>query len=658
MLLIIIYAIVLLFSGGVLLSIYTILKYNSLPSLNAYNYLLSVSLSYSSVIIILLFSRIYGETAEDFISVYLVFLSILVCFLLYLSLKIIPLKACFCLRENNFLEYIIPCGSLIVVLLYLLKVGPYLEIPSDAWWHIGEIQRMYQIIQSNGIPAGSLKEVIGDQLGYWYYIAAMMIHLSGIDYLDGITYISYINNLFFSASFYSFSFIIVDNLGFSRIKKHIIAMIALMFMLLHFGISEFAFIRYYAYAPVMLNFILFLTTVILFFKYMGRKSWLNRYLFVSIFFIISMRLVHLQEILLLLVVILGLMVYQFVLLKSNLLLNKNSENNTVSLFDLDRNKVIYGFYITVVGYILVHSLAVAYLLPSDPFELPDVIPYEKILPFMKGWGMVLLDPEYKFYEVVTSWGILVYFLFILKIRSFIVNPYLMVGMLIPFFTVFNPVFTNLFFRISYPEVLYRLCYIIPLGIVGACLLVIHISELFDKSRVLIKRIYNSIAIVTLIIFLLPVSQHFLASPSRFVTLKSISPKNDYRQWMSLINYLNNLPEKKHIYTDKVTGYVLKGMTQHYYDGYKFTGEGSLSLNVKTFSDTGTLKKISGGLLIVNLQDGAWSVSGLKSGHWPADILYVSQYYSKNFLDYISHNRENFKNIWHQGKITVYQIYYK
>lgn len=646
--LVFIYIIALSFPGVVLLSISRLSRDCGLPHLTAYNYLLSISLSYAVLVITLFVFRVYGETATDFLVGYFSFVLLVILLLIVLWLKRKP-SFHFLQAKSINISLLIPIVSLSIIFLYLLKVGPYLEIPSDAWWHVAQIQDMYQMILSDEIPRGDFRYVSSNQLGFWYYIAAMMINLSGIDFLTGINYLSYMNNLLFLSAFYCFALIVIDSSsGLSRVKKHSIAAVGVLFTVIHFGVSEFSFVRYYAYAPVMLNFVLLMTSIILFFKYMQLVSWFNRYLIALAFLLIAMRLVHLQEILLLSVIVLGLMIYQFVLLKA-----KQQEQNG-SLFESNRKKVIYGFFLTIIAYIVMHVLAARYLLPSNPFELSDIIPYESIFPFMEGWRMVLLDPKNKFYEVVTSWGLIVYVLYFLKVRVFLGNPYLMVGMLMPFFTVFNPIFMDLFLRVSYPEVVYRLCYTIPLALVGAYLLIVHISELFAKHRVWFLRIYNLLAAIALIIFLLPASQQLIASPSRIVTLKTIKPVNDYRQWMPLIHYLNSLPEKKEIHTDKITGYVLNGVTRHRYRGFKFTGEGAVALNAESFRPD-ALADMAGDLLVVNLQDGGWSLSGIESGHWLADILYVSRYYSPNFLAYIENNKNHFKKVWSNGKITVYEI---
>lgn len=646
--LILVYIIALFVPGALLLSIYSVLRGRSLPQLSAYSYLLSVSLSYSQLIIVLFVARLYAETTSDFIVGYVSLALIELLLLAYLLFKQKLLNHIFSFKFNKSLA-LIPVLSLLIIFLYLLKVGPYLEIPSDAWWHLAQIQDMYQLIEANVIPTGNFSQIIRNQVGYWYYIAAMMISQSGIEYMQGIHTLSYANNMLFLAAFYCFTLIIVDKSGLGEVKKHAIAALAMLFTLLHFGVSEFSYVRYYAYAPVMINFVLYLTTFVLFFKYMQLANWINRYLIALALLLFTMLLVHVQEILLLSVVIFGLVIYQILFLKFTL-----ASSSWSKLFHVNHNKMIWIFYITVIAYLIIHISAVFFIPRHNPLQLADAIAYERIFPFMKGWGMSLLDPRYKFYEVITSWGLVVYGLYFLRIRQFLGNPYLMIGMLVPFFTVFNPIFTDLFFRASYAEVLYRICYTIPLTLVGAYLLVGYGSELFDKQRVVYQRLISFVAVMALIVFMLPVSNSLIASPTRLVTLKTVQPQNDHRHWLALTAYLDTIQDPKIIHTDKLTGYLLNGMTIHQYKGWKFLEKGAVKLTVENFNIAG-LHRLDGDFLIINQRDGAWSKAGLDSGHWPADVLKLSQYYSAEFLEHINSHKENFEKLWENDNMLVYKI---
>ena len=65
--------------------------------------------------------------------------------------------------------------------------------------------------------------------------------------------------------------------------------------------------------------------------------------------------------------------------------------------------------------------------------------------------------------------------------------------------------------------------------------------------------------------------------------------------------------------------------------------------------------VDGKLLIVNLRDGDHSETGRVSGHWPEDILSVSNLYPDDLRLFLSSRPADFDLIWEKDRIWVYKI---
>lgn len=62
-----------------------------------------------------------------------------------------------------------------------------------------------------------------------------------------------------------------------------------------------------------------------------------------------------------------------------------------------------------------------------------------------------------------------------------------------------------------------------------------------------------------------------------------------------------------------------------------------------------------GVIIVNRRDGAPSLTGKISRHWPEDVLHVSRYYSPEAQRYLEAHPEIFQKIWARNRIAIYTV---
>ena len=110
-------------------------------------------------------------------------------------------------------------------------------------------------------------------------------------------------------------------------------------------------------------------------------------------------------------------------------------------------------------------------------------------------------------------------------------------------------------------------------------------------------------------------------------------------------------------TDPITGYLTRGLTQHRYSGGKFSNDpklGYIHFN-NNLSEDNVFDPYENWLLVVNRREGGMSRNGELSGHWRKDQLKLLRYYSDKLLPYIHRNSEQFKLLWQNNDIGVYQI---
>ena len=113
-------------------------------------------------------------------------------------------------------------------------------------------------------------------------------------------------------------------------------------------------------------------------------------------------------------------------------------------------------------------------------------------------------------------------------------------MLIPVVTFFNPLFTDLFLRVSWPEVLWRLGFVIPIHLVGGFALVQALDDV--RTAAMTRKISAVGVVVLLVILLLPADTTFYRNDyAKLEMLKPVKAGNDARAWGELFEQLRQLP---------------------------------------------------------------------------------------------------------------------
>jgi len=539
-------------------------------------------------------------------------------------------------------------GLFIVIFSYLLYrflVGPYTEVPADLFRHL-EFARS----QLNAIEDGFLGRqhdlipLLQQQGRVWYSFYALITSFTGLAPGQTLPWATLANGLIFLVSVYGFAWNIFGYFTLSNTARLATALLATLFMASHLGLSVFAYLRYYAFAPTMLNMVIYFATVIAMLELLKWRAHRTQYILFTLSALLASMLVHSQEGLFILIIG-SLMLAWFALypVSSNPSPVSQTRSATTTPYRILLVLAILGFLTLVIW---------AYTSQNRPD-----LNYNKVLQLSQQGPIfnrvLFLNPTYQGIQTITLWGLFVYVLFGIYWRKFIGHPYLFSGMLVPFLTVFNPLFVDWFLRVEGVHTLWRMLYIVPLHFVAALLVVFLASSAVNASE-LWRKSLSYLSITLLFVLLLPLSGF---NENSRQTLARVDFDESYVYWQDLIDYLNQTQkEPLSILTDPVTAYLIKGLTRHRTYQFKFADSGRQRFNFEDYSSA-PLKKYSGWLLIINDRNGGYSDTGKSSRHWPADILNTSKFYHPPLREHIQSNPGNrFEEIWAQDNIHVYKIH--
>ena len=638
-----------------------------------FKYLLAFSLSYSLLILILLPLQYFRVSIHWFSVVVNAEVALLLVLLVFRVWRGHDQKKCnvrgFLWRAEASFSGIVRhtrkrAGSIMIgvvlfglILGYLLYVGPYTEVPSDVWTHLMRLQNQNAIISSRTFAFnGDWFSLMFSQGSHWYFIHSYLCRQAGISIARSIVPLTIANTLTFSFGVFFFGLFLFSGQRTTRQAKTLMSAISVLFYIVTFGVSVFAYVRYYALAPTILNYVIYLTVMAVILDFIRDKTWRLKAIWLIPFFLLVMNVVHSQEALFAYFMTLAVLLVEFC--RVHFQIREHPNNNTS-----DPTQASYIWKINIALIAMLGSYVALFLLShSKPFTWYDsrfAVPVETIIPFLK--HMLIQPPLGQFYQVITVWGVFVYLLFFLKIRLFKKNTFIMGGMLIPILTVFNPVTVDMMLRLTSPDTLYRLSYCIPLPFVAAWIAIDSIHRLKRHERAL-SRMFHGIVLVGLLGLIFPVHTKYLESTySRIYTLKRI-PRNDLCLWRDLTDFLCSLNKTNAvIITDTATGYVTGGFTGIDCGNWRFYGTrfGSWLKSDKPAHDiAGVFDRLDlnrDWLLVINERDGAPSVSGRISRHWPEDIMNVSKCYSPKMKAYVENNPDLFELIWKHDRIRVYDI---
>lgn len=533
---------------------------------------------------------------------------------------------------------------IIAYTLYRILVGPYTEIPADLYRHLEYVRLQYDVI-ANGFLGKQVSPslLLKQQGGIWYSFYALISYFTGLQLAQSLSWAMYANSLIFLCTVYGFAWYIFDQFRLSRPQQLAASLLAVLFVASQLGINVFAYIRYYALAPTMLNMVIYFAAVIATLELLSWRDLRVRYAAFILLAILASMLVHNQEALFI-VLTAGLMLAWFALCPEAL---KAPEPQT---FRVKTRR----YYITILTFALLGFLSMvvwAYMSQDRPESFFGKV--TQLSPQGPIFNRILyLTPGYQAIQVITVWGLAVYGLFAIMWRKFVVHPLLFSGMLVPLVSVFNPLFVDWFLRIEGVHTLWRMLYIVPIHFVAA-LEVVFLYKCGGQANGRLKKFLSYAGIALLFILLLPLGG---LNPNSRKTLAATDPDESYTYWQDMIDYLNK-PElgRVPVLTDPITGYVVNALTPHRSHQYKFYNAKMRAFNLSDYAGA-PLRKYRGWLLVVNERGGGYSETGEQARHWSEDILDTGAFYTDALNERIRENPEQrFDLLWAQNGIRVYRI---
>ena len=539
-------------------------------------------------------------------------------------------------------------GLLMVVIgysVYRFWAGPYTEIPADLYRHLEYARIQFDTIINGQLgPQLDIKAILKQQGGIWYSFYALINALTGLQFSQTLPWATYANGLIFLSIVFSFAWYLFESFFTEQNNRLWAALLATFFVASHFGLNILSYLRYYSFAPTMLNMTIYFAAVIVILELLKSQSQQLTYSVFLLLALITSAAVHNQEALYILIMG-GMLLAWYALIPKRLALDIDRYFPVNRLFAYRWLLVVFicGF-LAMVLWTYFH-----YDRPNSFFN--KVVRFSREGPILN--QILFLNPGYQGIQVITIWGLVVYALFIVYWQRYIRQPYLFVGMLVPFATIFNPVFVDWFLRVEGVHTLWRMLYIVPIHFCGAAAMVMLYSTATQPRGRWLKKAVAYTGIIGLLVLLLPIPY---VNPYSRLTLAPSDSDETYFYWQDLIDYLNQDELlATSILTDPVTGYVLSGLSKHRTYQYKFFSKNSRQFNFAHYDDA-PLKQYKDWLLVVNDRNGGVSETGEISRHWPKNILQTSRYYSDALRAHIANNpQQRFKLLWTRDNIYVYKI---
>ena len=611
----------------------------------------SIMFSFGCLISLVSLARNYIWSIEGFVSSYIVLLAILTGMLVLRKKELGQQWGA--IRKAAADKYWV-MGLAFVTVVYLCwysLAGPYTEIPADLYRHMEFTKHYFELIGNNSFgPPLTLSQLASQLGGFWYVLIAFAAYLSGELLIDVIYSTMLVNGLVFIVAVYVFSNELFRVLELSKPQVRIASVITCVFVSLQMGVTTYSFIRYYSMTPGILNMVVMFAALICVMHLVGQRQNredlelnLNHALCVILLILCFgvALVIHNQEALFILVMGAAVVLY---------LIFQWMADNAGGAFK--GNAIALGIYLSV-------AFSLLFFLPVFFDQSPTlkslhhkVVPLPVVLP---NYGsLYILNPSYQFAEVVTLWGGIVCMVFVAWFRFFKRQPLLVAGMLVPIFTVFNPIFVDLFLRIKDDHSLWRLCFLMPLYPVAGLFITRFPNSLKWGNKI---RVYKKglILLAALGLLILPFSTGF----NRYVRLSNqpVAEANSYHLWRDLLDELNEYHQAERILTDPVTGYVISALTPHHTFRYKFFASELYRAFPFVFEhyDDLPLGRYRNWLLVINNREGGHSRTGSISRHWPEDIMKVSKYYPDHLIAHLEDRPELYELVWSQNDISVYRI---
>jgi len=517
-------------------------------------------------------------------------------------------------------------------------IGPYTEIPSDFWQHAIAFKRELASIANgsirgyavNDVSLASIRKLLDREYVHsWYALSSYAFSVEDMSLWFGIQLAS---STIFLASFFGFCFAQLPP-SWSTKKRALLCAIGTLVQLIWFGVGDWAFVRYYAVAPVIFALPLFFLGTLLFIDILKSKRYLITNALGIFFIAILCGLLHQQEAMYLATVTFVISVF--------------AAGQTIwprqSPWPTQQTLFIRRLGVALLGLAV---LASAYVLLNVSFKTihPGVLSSLS----SKMISIQVMNLDRNILQSIALPGALSYLLLILNWKTLRRYPYVIAAALIPPLVLLNPLALEIIMRVVYSAAVWRFVFLVP----TALILLICLGESHTTGPSARRSVTLLVCGISMLLALPvphPYASHILNRAGSFQKLEV----NQSLSWLADVeDFLRGQPSQK-ICTDPVTSYVLRANTRHYVPGYKFYLKSRSGRDFSAMPDQELSENTQDCLVIANLRDGPTSTTVKSLQHWPADVLKVSRYYPDKFSDTLE--KLGLKKLWFStsGDVTVF-----
>ena len=529
--------------------------------------------------------------------------------------------------------------------LYHYIVGPYTEIPSDFWEHLARVNIALNAVVNDKFnsPISTLAQTVG-HIDFIHFLHAKVGHAIKHPPLTSISGSTLVPSVIFLSSIYLFTVLLLERSSLSTRLIIFAAILSTLLTITSFGTATFSYIRYYAYFPTIFCFPIFFLCISLLLEFLVDQHTRLTRLYLIAIFLMTMALVHTQEAMFTVIVMVGITVWRTIRL---------SISHTTCSQSVFRRHV-WSSLLSILVIVILTSVILILKNPAPWGHTPHVISLTD--PFSNHRGLPIANPTFRFWDTLGYFGIVVYIFYLLNVKYFRGNDYINVSMLTPLLTHFNPVFALLFLHLGSSTTLWRTSYLMPLSITASLLIVFFIDQLANH-RHHYRRVMLGALLALILLSLLPFSiQDNPNRTSRLSSLFAVDKSAGANLWSDLIVEISRIKlvqPIRGILTDHVTTFVLDSSVFN-----RVPNRNSSSYFPKHNEDYEADIKHSdftNHLLVINKRDGLMTTSSDIAGHWDRNILKISSLYPKDIDIFIRDHPNLFNLIWSNHSIYVYQI---
>ncbi len=533
-------------------------------------------------------------------------------------------------------------GILVLSGLYQILIGSFNEVPSDLYTHLENFQRASTKLAENSLGANlTWIQIFKQKSGVFYYLVSFANQVSKCDTRSLIELVDFSNRTLFLIAVFCFT----KTLFKYQKDNNAVACLAIIFISLHMGISVFAYIRYYSFAPTMLAMVIYFFALSIFLTHLRSRASFKSIVVKSSLLICALAAtaaVHTQE-----AMFITISVFSVSLLA---MFSRLLRFSGPHLYNAGHTTLITSVGVLFFTAIYLYSADNLIRAPNAHWRL-----WEFGQSFWFFPQITTLNLKFQFIQVVTLWGVLVYLLFFINIKRYRNNLFVLAGMLTPLITFLNPFFIDTFLRHYNSTTVWRLCYLLPIHFVAADLFVHYAKQLYNAFN--FKKGVSLLVLSSLILLLTPINNtwrglHFSRAP----TLITSDTNLGYKHYNDLLDFLSTLPNPETVLTDPMLGYMVSSLSKHYSERRKFFRNDKF----KRFSfynyDDNPLDRYTNHLLIINRRTKSDSNIGALSGHWRKNEWPETEhYYPEALLQHVSSRPSVFEPLWSNNEVSVFRI---